>query len=151
MKIGIKRILAAAAGIVFIGTLAACNHHRYHDTPEEHLNEIADEVTKELKLNEVQKTRLEALKSELLSIAMQARAEHESMHNTFEELLAQPTLNQPRLVELIAQKSALVNERAPAAVASLAGFYDSLTPEQQSKLREAIQDHKKGNRSCWFH
>jgi Spy/CpxP family protein refolding chaperone len=136
---------------VLIGTLAACGHHRYSDTPEKHLNYITDEVSKKLELNETQQAKLATLKSELLSITTQARAEHESIHNTLEELLTQPTLNQPRLVELITQKSTAINERAPAVVAALAGFYDTLTPEQQAKLREEIRDHKEGHHRSWFH
>lgn len=148
MKTALKRAQTVVAGVIVIGTLAACGPHRYHNDPEKRINAMMEEVSDELELNSTQQEKLAALKRELLGAATQIRSDRDSVHATVGELLAQPTLDQTRLVSLITQKSAALNERAPVVVAALAGFYDSLTPEQQGTLRDEVKGR---HRSCWFH
>lgn len=151
MKTGIKRLLMASATLLLAGALAACGHHRYHDDPEKRLNGMMEEVTDELKLNEMQQSKLAVLKGELVNLSSQVRNERDSVHSTLDGLISQPTLDQARLTTLITQKSTFINEHAPSLVAALAGFYDALTPEQQGRLREEFKDHSRRHCRFWSH
>lgn len=151
MKTGFKTLLLAGATLLLAVTLTACGFHRHHDDPEKRLNWMVEEVSEELKLNDLQRSKLAVVKGELAAIATQLRNERESVHSTVDELLSQPTLDQARLTALITQKTTFINERTPALVTALAGFYDSLAPEQQARIREELKEHHGRRCRIWSH
>ena len=58
------------------------------------------------------------------------------------ELIQAPSFDQARALELIREKTSLVNEKAPQVIASLAVFLDSLNSEQKQQLEEFIEHRR---------
>jgi Spy/CpxP family protein refolding chaperone len=63
-----------------------------------------------------------------------------------EALLQEPSFNQARALELVQQKTSMINEKAPLVITSLAVFLDSLTVEQKQQMQEFIQHRHQHHR-----
>ncbi|MCP4387774.1 MAG: hypothetical protein GY802_05740, partial [Gammaproteobacteria bacterium] len=50
--------------------------------------------------------------------------------------------NQARALEIVQQKTQMVNEKAPLVVSSLAVFLDSLSAEQKAQLQDFVKNHR---------
>lgn len=147
MKKRNKIIVAAVTGIVLVTGIAACGHHR---SPEERADYMVEKITSNLELTAPQVTQLEQLKDELMKARQSMLAERESMHKEVTALLSQPTLDQERALKLVHDQTESVNQKAPQLVSAFAGFYDSLTPEQQTKLREKVEEYRHDH-GYWRH
>ena len=147
MKKRNKIMIAIASGIALVSGLAACGHHH---TPEERADYMVEKITSKMDLTEPQVNKLDALKDELLSVRKEMLEERETVHNEVNELLSQPTLDQTRALSLVRDRTESVNQKAPQVITALAGFYDSLNPEQQAMLREKLEEHK-AHRHHWRH
>ena len=139
MKKSSKYLIALVSGVMLTTGLVACSWH--HKTPEEKADYLVEKATKKLDLTEEQVIELHNLKDDLLDVREDFADKREQTHATLEELLSQPTLDQQRLVAVVREHTAVVNQQTPQIVSSIAGFYDSLSPEQQAKLRDKIAKH----------
>ena len=148
MKKRNQYIIAVVAGVALTTGLAACGWHS--KTPEERADYMVEKVTSKLDLTDNQVVELEKLKKELLAVRQEFVSHKEETRKAVDELLDQPVLDQQRLLSLFRQHTDAVNEKAPAVVSSVAGFYDSLTPEQQAVLREKIEKHRERSHG-WHH
>ncbi len=148
MKKVTKGIIAGVAVILVGTTLVACGFHA--KTPQERADYMVNKITKKLDLAPIQVAELEKLSSTLLEVRSEFSGQRETLHNTIDQLLSQPTLDQQRLVDLIKSQTEIVNQKAPVVVASAAEFYNSLTPEQQARLKEKVQSHRDEHRH-WHH
>jgi len=54
--------------------------------------------------------------------------------------------NQARALELVQQKTSMINEKAPLVISSLAVFLDSLSVEQKQQLEKFLQHRHKHSR-----
>lgn len=140
MKKRTKGIAAIITTLIIATTLTACGFH--YKTPEEKADYFVEKVTKKLDLSSNQVIELEQLKEALLSKRQDFVERKAETRATIDELLSQSTLDQQRLAALVKEHTDAINEAAPDIIASLAGFYDSLTPEQQAKLHEKIKEHR---------
>ncbi len=147
MKKRNKVMIAIASGIALISGLAACGHHR---SPEDRAEYMVEKITSKMELTEPQVSKLEALKNELLNVRQSMLAERDTVHEEVNELLNQPTLDQARALTLVQDRTDSINQKAPQVITALAGFYDSLNPEQQAMLREKLEAHK-AHRGHWRH
>ncbi len=147
MKKRNKVMIAIASGIALISGLAACGHHR---SPEDRAEYMVEKITSKMELTEPQVSKLEALKNELLNVRQSMLAERDTVHEEVNELLNQPTLDQTRALTLVQNRTDSINQKAPQVITALAGFYDSLNPEQQAMLREKLEAHK-AHRGHWRH
>ncbi len=147
MKKRNKIIIAAVASIAILGGVAACGHH---GSPEERADYMVEKVTSKLELSDAQVVELEQLKDELLNVRKSWLEERETVHNQVDTLLSQPTLDQQQALNMVRERTDSISQKAPQVVTALAGFYDSLDPEQQAMLREKIQEHSE-NRHHWRH
>lgn len=154
MKTWFKRTLIAVAGAgVLLGGVAAYSHHRYHgpmtDADIAHLRErFIDKAADKLDLDAAQTARLalladavQAQRAALLAGGADPRAE-------LQALVAGPLFDRARALALVEGKTGAVRDKAPAVVAALADFYDSLRPAQQDKLRDMMargRDHRWGH------
>jgi hypothetical protein len=55
-----------------------------------------------------------------------------------QQFLSQPTLDQAKALQMVQQKTQMINDKAPQIIASIAGFLDSLDSEQKKELREHL-------------
>jgi Spy/CpxP family protein refolding chaperone len=137
-----KHLMLTAGAVVLAGTVAACHHPRFsQEAAEDHAAWMTGRVARDLELNDAQKAKLDALKTVLLATGTEAMKQREADRREVTELLAQPTLDRARASALVTHHTRAIEAKAPEVIAAAGDFYDSLTPDQQAKLREEIADH----------
>jgi Spy/CpxP family protein refolding chaperone len=106
---------------------------------------VVDRVGKQLDLDAAQKAKLGVLadklreqRNALVGTTTNPRAE-------LQALMAGPTFDRNKATALIQDKVGAVNAKSPEVVAAMADFYDSLKPEQQSKVREFMAKRGRGH------
>jgi Spy/CpxP family protein refolding chaperone len=70
----------------------------------------------------------------------QVRPSREQRFEEISALLREPVFDQARALQLVQQRTRLIDEKAPEVIASLAAFLDSLTPAQRMQLQEFVRD-----------
>ncbi|MGV7222054.1 MAG: Spy/CpxP family protein refolding chaperone [Nitrospinales bacterium] len=148
MKIALISIGLLIAAVGIVGASGFCDKR---GNPEKFANHMVEKITKKLSLREDQVAKLEVAKNELLAIKKDMRAQRQTMRTSFVDLIEKPTLDQQTILSMVKEKTQAVNDKAPQVVVALAGFYDSLNPEQQEKLREKIKDKMESHRGSWDH
>ena len=142
-----KLILWGVMALVATGLVAGCSH--WHQTPAEHADYITHKISKKLDLNQRQIEKLDELKSEMLTVTSEFKQRHENVHNNFISTFSLPVMDQAGLLTLVQAQTQQINDRAPRVVSAIAGFYDSLTPEQQAELREHLQKKAVHHNKHW--
>jgi Spy/CpxP family protein refolding chaperone len=130
-------LVAGSSGVVY----AFSKHGDWGMKPTEKSEFVSDRVTKELDLDGEQQQKFDHLANLAIEIMQQARASREHQVSEISQLLEDPSFNQARALELIQQKTQLVNEKAPLVISSLAVFLDSLNSDQKQELQEFMQRH----------
>lgn len=136
-------LVAGSSGAVY----AFSKHGGWGMTAEEKVELISDRVTRKLNLDDQQREKFAEL-AELVAVTLQEVKPGRDQH--FAELgslLQEPSFNQARALEMIQQKTQLVNEKAPLVISSLAVFLDSLSGEQKQQLQEFMQHRHEHHRS----
>lgn len=105
---------------------------------------------KKLDLNDEQKVKLDAIKDEMLAVREEMKGKREETRNTVNDLLSAPVFDQDMAVALVNGRVEDISAQSPRIIAALAGFWDSLNPEQQAKIREKLEKHFDHN-GCWSH
>ena len=148
MKTWIKRTLIGALGAtVLVGGLTACGsrgeHHAGGGWSEERISEMRgkalERVSEKLELNEVQKQKLAVLADEMLAQRKALKAGMEHPRAEMKNLIAGEKFDRTRAQTLLNEKTAAVQAGGPRVIASMADFYDSLTPAQQAEVREKLE------------
>jgi len=135
-------LVAGSSGVVY----AFGKHGDWGMTPAEKAEFVSERVTKKLDLDSQQQQKFDDLANLVVEIMQQARATREHQVSEISQLLEDPSFNQARALELIQQKTQLVNEKAPLVIGSLAVFVDSLNSEQKQELQEFMQRrHRQGH------
>ena len=132
-----KWLAAVVTGSLLAVVLAGCGPR--HHSPEARADWVMNKVTSDLALNESQSAKLETLKDEVLKAREAMNQRREDSRDSINVLLQQPTLDRNQVLRLVEGHTEVVNQQAPAVVAALGDFYDSLNPEQQAQLREKLQ------------
>lgn len=133
--------LAGSSGVVY----AFSRHSDWHLTPQEKVEFVTDRVSKKLELDERQRQYFSQLAETVAQIMLEARAARERQIGEIVTLLEDPNLDQARVLEIVQQKTQLVNDRAPQVISALAGFLDSLNAGQKVRLGELIE-HRRQHR-----
>ena len=143
MKKSSKIILASVMAIsVTTGVLAFGGHHYFSNmTIQEKANMFSNHFGDKLELNEYQQGQLDLLTGGVAETIQQVREQHpeSERQQMLNDLLNEKPLDQSALLGKINQKTTMINENAPEMVALLAGFVDSLEPEQKEELKGMIQ------------
>ena len=148
MKPLIKLAMIAVIGIGFLSVSTGCARFA-HKSPQERAEWMVKKLDEELKLNDAQLGKLNALKDEVLVARRDYREKRSETRKTVDELLSQPTLDQTRVLALIKARTQEVNARAPQVVSAFAAFYDSLTPEQQRQLHDEVTKRLEHYHGYW--
>ena len=128
-------LVAGSSGVVY----AFSKHGDWGMTPTEKAEFVSERVTRKLDLDALQQQKFDDLARLVVEIMQETRTSHESHANEISALLEDPSFNQARALDLIQQKTQLVNDKAPLVVGSLAVFLDSLNSEQKQELQELVQ------------
>ena len=147
MKPWIKRTFFGLAGAtILLGGLTACGHRMHHGwgsdaTPEqaaEWHGKMVERVASKLDLNAEQKTKLTVL-GEKLHAQRQALRGQGDPRADVKSLIAGEKFDRAKAQALVQQKTEMVRTGSPEVITALGDFYDSLTPEQQQKVREFME------------
>ena len=145
MKTWIKRTLfGLLGGAVLLGGMAACSHHRHpgglmSDADVAQMRErFVGKATRELQLDTAQAQRLATLADALAAQRSALMAGGKPVRSEMQALMAGPQFDRGRAQALVDGKTNAVKDKAPAVVAAMADFYDSLQPAQQQKLRDFL-------------
>lgn len=135
-------LIAGSSGVVY----AFSKHGDWGMTPQEKAEFVTERVTKKLELNAEQRQNFASLAELVTGIVTEARADRKAQMEEITGLLDEPSFNQARALELVQQKTGLINEKAPLVISSLAVFLDSLNAEQKDKLQEFIEHRRHHHR-----
>ena len=154
MKHWIKRGLYSLVGVsIVVGGLSACGHQRHgfgsNMSAEDQVQmrgKIIERVSGKLDLNADQKQRLNVLADKLQEQRAALVGKSTDPRADVRALVAGDKFDRTRAQTLLTEKTAAVTSKSPEVITALADFYDSLTPAQQTKVREAMQ-----GRHGWWH
>ena len=143
MKISTKiiAILVLVAG-TSTAVYAFGNQGHWKMTPQEKAEFVTDRVTKKLNLDSQQQQNFTELAETVIQIVGDARKNKSEQVAEIQQLLNEPSFNQTRALEIVQQKTQMINDKAPQVIASLASFLDSLTVEQKQELQSFIKQHR---------
>ena len=156
MKLWLKKTLLGVFGAsILVGGLSACGHgHHGRDGWQASAEDAAkwrervmDRAGKELQLDDAQKQRLGLLfdklreqRSALIGSASNPRTEVGA-------LIKGDRFDAARAQALVDEKTGAIRGKSPEVITAFAGFYDTLKPEQQQKLRDYVE--KRHGRGWW--
>ena len=136
-------LIAGSSSAVF----AFNKHGHWQMSPEEKVEFVTDRVTQKLELNSEQQSNFTDLAELAVQIMLDAKTSKAQQIEEIKDMLNEPSFNQAAALELIQQKTQMINEKAPLVISSLAIFLDSLDNEQKQKMQEVIENHRKHHRN----
>jgi len=148
MKPWIKRTLIGLTAVtVLLGGLAACSHRAHRgpmtDADITQLRErVIDKAGRELALDAAQKAKLGVLADALKDQRAALMAGADNPRAELQALMTGPQFDRTRAQALVEAKTGAVRDKAPAVVAAMADFFDSLQPGQQQQLRDYLQKRR---------
>ncbi len=155
MKTWIKRTLFGLFGAsLLVGAMAGCSH-RHHgggmtqmsaEDAAKWRERMLDRASGRLDLDEAQKQRLGVVfdkmreqRNALVGSTSNPRAE-------IAQMIAGATFDKARAQAMVEEKTGALRAKSPEVIDAMAGFYDSLRPEQQQKVRDYLA---RGGRHGW--
>ena len=135
-------LIAGSSSAVF----AFNQHGHWQMSSEEKVEFVTDRVTKKLELNTEQQQNFTNLAELAVQIMLDAKASKTQQIEEIAGMLQEPSFNQAAALELIQQKTQMINEKAPLVISSLAVFLDSLDNEQKQTMQEVFEQHRKHHR-----
>jgi Spy/CpxP family protein refolding chaperone len=148
MKRASKWIIASVGGIALVSTLAIAGPGFKDRGPGMFGEWMIERMTDRLELNEAQVANLNTVKDTIMDARKKMRENHKDKQAELLALLEQPTLDQDKAMAMLTERGDAMKAEAPKVIAAVAGFYDSLTPEQQQTLRETIKEKMEWREKC---
>lgn len=140
MKKSTKVLIATAMALgISGGVYAFGKYNHWGFSAEDRMEFVIERVSKKLELNDIQQQNLQTLAKEVLALMKEMRDERSAHLAQIESMLKEPVLDQAKALNMIETKTASISNKAPAVIASLAVFLDSLTIEQKSRIHEFIE------------
>ena len=147
MKLSTRIITAALLIVGSSGAVYAFSKHNdWGMSPEEKVEFVTERVTRKLDLDSQQQQNFTELAGAIAQIMQDARITKAQNLTEIEALLQEPSFNQARALELVEQKTRMINEKAPLVITSLAVFLDSLSVEQKQQMQEFMQHRHQHHR-----
>jgi hypothetical protein len=144
-----NRIIAAV--LLVVGSSGAVYAYSKHGdwgmSPQEKVEFVTDRVTQKLDLDSQQQQNFSTLAEMVAQLMVDAKATRSEHIGEIGNLLQEPNLDQSRALEMVRQKTEIINQEAPRVIASLAIFLDSLSDEQKQQLQQFIEKrhHRHGD------
>ncbi len=150
MKTWIRRTLIGVVGATALfGGLAAWASHsygRWHGDPAEMKARVVDIASRKLDLDALQKTKLGTLADSVQTQRLALKGSADNPRAELQALISGPSFDRTQASALLQAKIAAVQLKSPELINAFGDFYDSLRPEQQGKLREALARGRHGHR-----
>lgn len=128
-------LIAGSSGVVY----AFGKHGDWGMTLDEKADFVGERVSKQLQLDTTQQQNFRELAGLVAGIVAEARADRQAQFEELSAMIEQPSFDQARALELVQQKTEMINQKAPQVIASLAIFLDSLNAEQKRQLQDFIE------------
>lgn len=139
MKRATKVILVTVLGLGVVSAgIAGYGHHRFGD-PEKRAAWMVEKVEKQLELDGNQVVKLQALSDQILALRTDMHQEKQQKKQQVLDLLSAQTLDQQAVIDMVTEKTRLVDSEAPNVIATLAEFTDSLDTEQKQELVDLLE------------
>lgn len=153
MKPWIKRTLIGLTSItVLAGGLAACGHRAQHAQGPASAEQVAewrgkavDRVSRKLDLTAEQRQKFEVLADKLIAQRAAMIGDSQGPRTEMKALVAGEKFDRARALNLLDEKTRVLQMSTPEVITALADFYDSLNPAQQAEVREFLE-----KRRGWF-
>lgn len=129
--------------MVFIGLFTLDCRNWKKMSIEDKANHIAKKITKELDLNDTQKTALEKLKTEAVAKIKANKGYHEEITAQLIVLVKSEKMDKSKLKELRKKRTSMMTEMEDFMIEKVAEFHATLTPEQKVKAAEHIEKMSK--------
>jgi periplasmic protein CpxP/Spy len=145
-------ITLAVIGLISAVGIAWARHNGYC-AGGDYLKHVTERVSRKLDLNEEQNQRLQGIAEMLRKLRADWAERRTQSSNEIESLLAAPTLDRDRVMDLLTQRHEAMAERKREIVDTVADFSDNLQPEQRARLAELIADrmHHRWGPPRWAH
>ncbi|HSX91860.1 MAG: periplasmic heavy metal sensor [Hydrogenophaga sp.] len=149
----IKRTLIGLTSVtVLAGGLAACGHRGQHAQGPASAEQVAewrgkavDRVTRKLDLTAEQRQKFEVLADKLIAQRAAMIGQSQGPRTEMKALVAGEKFDRARALNLLDEKTRVLQMSTPEVITALADFYDSLNPAQQAEVREFLE-----KRRGWF-
>jgi protein CpxP len=149
----IKRTLIGLTSVtVLAGGLAACGHRGQHAQGPASAEQVAewrgkavDRVTRKLDLTAEQRQKFEVLADKLIAQRAAMIGQSQGPRTEMRALVAGEKFDRARALNLLDEKTRVLQMSTPEVITALADFYDSLNPAQQAEVREFLE-----KRRGWF-
>jgi Spy/CpxP family protein refolding chaperone len=139
MKKSTKIITATVLTLGVVGGVAAYKSDGGFSERGWHRGEhFISHVRDELDLTPEQTEALQAIRDQIWEIRQSVKQDQETRTQRLLALIDGEVFDQGGALELVTQKTELVDQYAPQVIASVASFYDGLSAEQQAEVREHI-------------
>ena len=138
MKKTWKIVTGIGVAAIVLGGIAACGHH-YRSDPQARAEYMSSKVASKLDLSDEQNQKLKAATSLLLEMSQRNQAHRDARRDQILALLDHPVMDQQQVLTIVGEETRRINEQAPQVVAAIGEIYDSLTPEQRTKLKSELQ------------
>jgi len=131
--------------IAGLGLFTGCRR----SSPAHKAEFMVDYISETLDLDATQQAQLNQIKNELMEKAQQMRDGRASMYGEIIAQLRSEEIDQARVMAIIAERRAQMNELIDLLVVRLAEFHKTLTQEQKEKLVAKIETFKKWHEDSW--
>jgi periplasmic protein CpxP/Spy len=147
-----RTVVSAFAVTLLVAGLSACGH-REHDVSAtmnveqfaQKRDKMVEKVSSKLDLTQDQKARLAVLGDKLFAQRAALMGQTTDPRAEMKALVAGNTFDETRAQALVNEKTAALMAKSPEVITALASFYNSLSTEQQQKVRDYMD-----GRGHWF-
>jgi len=101
-----------------------------------------DRIAERLNLDDQQKVKLEAIHEAMRQARQEFRDERAGMLDEIAAQIKSDQLDQAKVLQLVEQRLARMNQAAPQVIAKVAELHATLTPEQKTKVVEHLDRMK---------
>ncbi len=112
--------------------------------PEEMADMIAEQMTKKLDLNDVQKAKLDELKQEVVEKIHEAKGNHKEMKAGLLEQMKADDLDAEKIKQMIKEKHAKKEDTINYFVDRVVEFYSTLDEGQKQKVIDHLEKKEGG-------
>jgi len=134
----VKRGIIDLPVLIALSVLVVAGCYR---TPEQRADHYVQQMTKELRLDDAQKAKLETIKDEFLALRPWMASMREETVREANELMRSSEIDKAKLEALKAKNRAQADDMIRFLSAKFMEIHDMLTPEQRDKLVKMIEKH----------
>jgi uncharacterized membrane protein len=124
-------------GVVTAG-VAGYGYHHFGD-PQKRAEWMMERLENKLELNADQTAILQSLADQLLAVRSDFTQDRDAKKDQLLTLVSADTLDQQTLLDMVTEKTQNVEQQAPAIIAAIADFTDSLDAQQRTELVEMLE------------